>query len=541
VAEATTQFQERGIPATVSLVEDLGRESGFKVVRRTLREQYHLRAESIRPKEEWLVNQLVAQVEDLQRQVEDLQRQMDARQPPVEPGVGAGQGRPHTPSEIQNLCQELGIPAAQASEKPLPWGYRVQQVLLGQWENLEDETIRCPHCGSGQVGRKSAQPRIKRYLDAQGQEQEIEGYRYYCRNPVCPHQTFTNLPADLLPYSRHRAAMRAVAVQVYAYGQERYRSITQALGVSQATGYRWITAGGTALLPIGQLFGVVRSSGVIGVDEKWVKVPKNNKPAGKHRHWMYVYMAVDVWTYDLLHIAIFPHGGKDSARAFLSAVRAKGYRPQVIVTDLSQDYGDPIAQVFPHAEHHLCVFHALKTWHKTFREVYGKDYQDTQPVAATLQKDIDQIFRAKTKRTAERRYDKVLAQREQTVASHPGMASVFDSLERHWPKLVNAIERPRIPLTNNATELVNRRFDQHDQNFCGFQSIETAEKYLAVFERTYRLTPFTQDAQKRVRGKCPLALAGYDVAKIPLVAYFQDHPPPGFGDDSAGKEVVPTM
>jgi transposase-like protein len=382
---------------------------------------------------------------------------------------------------------------------------------------------------------------MKRYLDAQGQEQEIEVYRSYCRNPVCPHQTFTNLPADLLPYSRHRAAMRAVAVQVYAYGQERYRSITQALGVSQATGYRWITAGGTALLPIGQLFGVVRSSGVIGVDEKWVKGPKNNKPAGKHRHWMYVYMAVDVWTYDLLHIAIFPHGGKDSARTFLSAVRAKGYRPQVIVTDLSQDYGDPIAQVFPHAEHHLCVFHALKTWHKTFREVYGKDYQDTQPVAATLQKDIDQIFRAKTKRTAERRYAKVLAQREQTVASHPGMASVFDSLERHWPKLVNAIERPRIPLTNNATELVNRRFDQHYQNFCGFQSIETAEKYLAVFERTYRLTPFTQDAQKRVRGKCPLVLAGYDVAKIPLVAYFQDHPPPGFGDDSAGKEVVPTM
>jgi hypothetical protein len=50
---------------------------------------------------------------------------------------------------------------------------------------------------------------------------------------------------------------------------------------------------------------------------------------------------------------------------------------------------------------------------------------------------------------------------------------------------VNAIESRRIPLTNNATELVNRRFDQHYQNFCGFQTIETAQRYLAIFERTY--------------------------------------------------------
>lgn len=527
VAEATTQCQEHGISVTVSLMEDIGRESGLLVVRRTLREQFHLSAESLRPKEAWLVQHLSALVDDLQQQVEQ--------------GGGGVHEEPIAQTDVQQLCEELGIPAAQASEKPLPWGYRLQQVLLGQWSTLDDETIRCPHCGSSQVGRKSATPRMKRYLDAQGQEQEVAVYRYYCRNSVCPHQTFTNLPPDLLPYSRHRAAMRAVAVQVYAYGRERYRSATAALGVSQATVYRWVTVGGTALLPIGQLFGVVRSSGVLGVDEKWAKVLKNENADGKHSHWMYVYMAVDVWTYDLVHIAILPKTGKDSARLFLQEVRAKGYRPQVIVTDLSPDYPDAIAQVFPQATHHLCVFHALKAWHATFRSVYGKDYQTKVPTAYALQQQIDAIFRAKTKRTAERRYAQVLAQRERTVQAQPGMATVFDSLERHWPKLVNAIESPTIPLTNNATELVNRRFDQHYQNFCGFQSRETAQKYLAVFERTYRLTPFTQDAQQRVRGRCPLELAGYDVSKIPLVVYFQDHPPPGVGGVSGGKEVVPTM
>jgi len=35
--------------------------------------------------------------------------------------------------------------------------------------------------------------------------------------------------------------------------------------------------------------------------------------------------AVDVWTYDLLHIAIDPYNDQDSAAAFLLALRAKGY------------------------------------------------------------------------------------------------------------------------------------------------------------------------------------------------------------------------
>ena len=72
--------------------------------------------------------------------------------------------------------------------------------------------------------------------------------------------------------------------------------------------------------------------------------------------------------------------------------------------------------------------------------------------------------------------------------------------------------------SHNFTELVIRRFDQHYQNFCGFQSIETAQIYLAVFEKLYRFTPFSQDAQLRIRGKSPLQLAGYDVSRFPLSA-----------------------
>ena len=57
--------------------------------------------------------------------------------------------------------------------------------------------------------------------------------------------------------------------------------------------------------------------------------------------------------------------------AFLLALRAKGYHPQVIVTDLRQDYGPVIAQVFPQAVHHECIFHAAQQAEKHVKSAYG--------------------------------------------------------------------------------------------------------------------------------------------------------------------------
>jgi len=324
---------------------------------------------------------------------------------------------------------------------------------------VPDGAVRCLYCGSTHVVRKSRQPRLKKYYDAAGDLQTVEVYRYYCRNTACDKGSFTNLPPGLGPYSRYRMATHLLGLQMYAWGYE--------------------------LLPVAALrgAGLVKSSGVVGVDEKWVLVPKNNKPAGKMRRWMYVYLAVDVYTYDLLHIAIYPYNNKDSARAFLLALRAKGYHPKVIVTDLRQDYGAKYAQTHPEAE--------------------------------VLKRQIYKIF-ARTKCTAQKRYAQVLALRKQYVQETPGAVVIFDFLERHWPTLLNGIESTIIPRTNNAVELVIRRFDQHYQNFCGFDTIESARRFLGVFEKVYRFTPFSKDAQPRIQGQCPLELAGYDISQVPM-------------------------
>jgi transposase-like protein len=515
IAEVTKHLQQQGYSYSRNQVEEAGQLSGFLQVRRRLRERFHLGPEAIQPQDSWLVGKLFDQLEELLEKV--------AR------GEGLTSAERLEIATVQAQRQALGLPRGTELEKALPWLYRAQQVLFGWWEDVEEGTVRCRYCDCTQVARKSSTPRYKSYYDQEGNLCQVAVYRYYCKNPVCPRKTFTNLPPGLLPHSPYPLEVHLLAFQGYAWARGAYRRVGVSLGVSTATAYRWVSAWGQELLPMAALFGVVRSSGVVGVDEKWVKVPKNDKPAGKHKQWMYVYLAVDVHTLDLLHIAIFPYLGKDSAKAFLLQLKAKGYQPQVIVTDLNRDYGEPIGQVFPQATHHECIFHAMKWIQQQIKEVYGADYKKEHPEAVTLKEQVYAIFQCQDKRTAQRRYENVMALRRAYVKATPEAASIFASLEKHWPKLLNGMGSKIIPKTNNAVELVIRRFNQHYKNFCGFESIETAQCFLAVFELVYRFTPFAKDNKKdkerppdqRIGGKCPLELAGYPVQELPIAQIFR--------------------
>jgi len=495
------------VAVTYSQVRQAGHDSGWARLRATLKRFFVVSPECIRPRDEGLVRELLAQVQTLLSKLE------------------AGEGL--TPQEqleiahLQAVCAEVGLTPL-PSPPAVPWAQKVKWVLFAAEATADDGVIRCTYCGSTDVRPKGRKPRLKRYLDEHNQWQTVEVYRYRCRNPECAYGSFTHFPLGLLPYSPYRLEMQLTAVEMYAWGRCSYRRTAQALGVRAGRAYQWVSAFGQELLPVAALFGVVRCSGVVGIDEKWVQVPEK-APRGsgrskksKPRRWMYVYFAVDVYTYDLLHIAIYAHNSADSTRAFLLALKAKGYKPRVIVTDLRREYGPAIREVFSHARHHECIFHAMQWMHRQLKDVYGPGYAETYPETVVLREKVDAIFRVKTRRTAGKRYAKVMDLRGDYAAQRPEVASVFDTLKRHWPTLANGIESEIIPRTNNAVELVIRRFDQHYQNFCGFESIETARLFLGVFEKVYRFTPFTEDAQPRIRGKCPLELAGYDISGLPM-------------------------
>jgi len=499
-------LKAQGSRITLRQVKQIGRESGWTKLRRRLGQVYHIKPDAFLPRDEWLVEQLLALVQRLVERLEALD------------------GLPHeekTPlADLKALGDQLDLQAVPA-RRPLPWMLHMERMVWGHWEDVEDREVRCIYCGTADVSRKSRKPRWKRYVDEQGEEQKIAVYRYYCHNPACHYKTFTNLPSHLIPYSKYTLSHHLAALQTYEWGRGIYRRTSQVLGVSKMTAYRWVSAFGYQLLPVAALFGMVRSSGVVGIDEKYVLVPKNDKPEGKMRRWMYVYLAVDSYTYDLLHIEIYPFNTKQSARAFLLALRAKGYHPRVVVTDMRVDYRDVVSQVFPRAVHHECIFHALRELREKAKEAYGIHYAETYPQVERLLEEIDGIFDARTKRTAQRRYEKVLAQRELFEAHTPAASAIFDFLQRHWDPLLNAVESRIVPTTNNAVEQVIRVFTQHYKTFCGFESIQSARLYLGVFEKVYRFTPFSGDAQERIRGKCPLELAGYQVQKLPMTQLFR--------------------
>ena len=490
---------------SLTSIYQVARDTGFAEVRRLLRRIFEFTADGPQWRDKVLLERLF-----------ELNEVLMAR---LQEGEGL---TPQLTLEVEALKEAVGAPITPL-KKPLPLAYRLQRALFGQWEEVDDGSIRCSHCGSDLVARKGNTPRPKKYRDPETRQWcETEGYRCYCLNPACACETFTNYPAGVRLYSSWTVDTVIWAVMVHMHLRTTYRRAADVVGVSHVTLWRWAMAVGEQALPVATLFGVVHSSGVVGIDEKWVLVPKNDKPEGERKRWMYVYLAVDVFTYDLLHIDIYPYKGKDEARAFLQALKAKGYQPQVIVTDMNQDYSEPVRAVFPGATHHECVFHALQWAQRLVKEVYGNDYAHAHPEAVTLKEQIYKIFKAKSKKTVNKRYRKVMALREEYVAQMPQAQRIFDFLERHYPKLVNAVENPLIPLTNNTVELVIRRFDQHYQNMCGFDSIETARKYLHLFELTYRFTPFAKDnrpvkgRELDIRGKCPLELAGYDISRTPI-------------------------
>ncbi len=362
-----TYLREQGVAVTHDQVKQAARDSGWARLRLTLRRFFVLSPDCIRPRDESLLSELLAIIDQLMNQM----------------GQAAGLS-PQVQWEIAHLqtgAAELGlVPTLPGA---VPWAQKLNWVLFAAQAPLENGVVRCTFCGCPAERRKGGQPRSKRYRDKNGEWQTVAVYRYCCDNPACPYASFTHLPLGLLPYSPYPLTRRLEVLQMYAWGRSTYRRTAQACGIRPGRAYQWVRAFGQDLLPVAALFGVVRSSGVVGIDEKWVQVP-DKAPRGsgrtrlpKNRHWMYVYLAVDVYTYDLLHIAIYAHNTAASTRAFLLALKAKGYRPTVIVTDLRPEYGPAVEQVFPKARHHECLFHAMRWFHTQIKEIYGADYART--------------------------------------------------------------------------------------------------------------------------------------------------------------------
>jgi hypothetical protein len=510
----------------VEAIHELAHHTGFAQVRDLLLERFDAQGGQLMAKETWWLPELVALNERL---ITKLAR-----------------GERLTPQELVDLEPlRLKTPEKQGDSEGTapPLAAAFQSVLFDSPSPATEAPapVRCTYCGSEKVAPKSKQPRRKTVLDEFGEKHVVEVFRYYCQNPECAYDSFTHFPQGVVPHSPYPVQVRLLAVEVYETLLCTYRRSARAFGVKAATLYHWVASLSPAAVCLAAYLGVVRTSGVVGIDDKWILVcsPSAVRPHGRRSRavWRYAYFAIDVYSYDLLALELYPEHNDEAVRLILLELKAKGVCPRVVVSDLDPAYGRILPQVFPNAIHHECIFHALQNASAQMTKVYGRYYLEKVPESVRLHDAITQLFRAQTQKTVRQRFAELLAMREASVTKTPEIACVFDSLERHFPKLVNAIESPDIPRTNNATELVIRRFDQHYQAMCGLDTLESAKIYLRVFELVYRLTPFADDGRPEIRGQSPLELAGYDLKALPIANFFINLKLPPLA--LQGAEVVP--
>ena len=185
-AEVRQHLRAQGVLVSLPQVEQVFAQSGWAKLRQIVFARYDLSGAALPLRDGWLVGQLLAQVQDL------LER--------LEAGQSASPEQRIAIADLQQIAAEAQV----VSEPPLktePWLGRVEQVLFGAWPAGGDEPVHCPACGSTDVKPKGHKPRLKRYYDAEHQIRQVAVYRYFCCNPGCHTQTFTDMPSGLVPYS----------------------------------------------------------------------------------------------------------------------------------------------------------------------------------------------------------------------------------------------------------------------------------------------------------------------------------------------------
>jgi len=201
-----------------------------------------------------------------------------------------------------------------------------------------------------------------------------------------------------------------------------------------------------------------------------------------------------------------PSNATPYCELFLVQLKALGYYPKVIITDGWDAYVKAIARVFPHAQHLLCRFHALRAAFRRLRQQV--------PSGNARRRWADKLkalFRTPSKRTVQRRLDTL------QIEAHGSPAqAVVTRLLAKLPQLLPAVGSTWRPTTSNAAERFLGAFDRFYRAKGPFQNPASAQKHVDLFMLGYVFETFSAEAAAERQGRCPLQVAGYDVEAIPL-------------------------
>lgn len=316
-------------------------------------------------------------------------------------------------------------------------------------------------------------------------------------------------------------------LRLYVSLRGSYRRVANLMGIATSTSYEWVKLFGQISCNLLAFIGVIRFSGTLCIDDKWIKIAQIKQESQGKRKFGYAFFAIDPVTLDLLHVEVFDKNGADAFKLFLLSLRAQGIRPYRIITDLAGGYSDVIAEVFGEKVlHHHCLFHFKQSIYKHLDKAFGLNTDIAhKPRRLHLKKQLEalifNVVDASARKTCYKHYQNLEPIKKAYLSIWPKSKPVFDCLDRHFDKILNARENHKVVLTNNTAELVIRNFTQHYKTMAGFETIQSARNYLLIFQLVYRFSKLDDEIQDiNRRGKSPLSLAGYqDIESMPFYRY----------------------
>jgi len=358
----------------------------------------------------------------------------------------------------------------------------------------------CPDCHSPEI--KFYRKRERGYTDRWGEKIQSYSKVFQCLNQKCKTKYFTRPPDGVELYSRVHREVKKMMLRwsFHLRGTlSRVRDELEEHGIEVAltTVLRWIKKAGEECVNVLSLFRQEDWEQPLCIDEKWIKI---------RNEWCYVFTAVGTRVTDLLAVELFFHKDKEAMRTFLYQLKALGFPPESITTDLLMGYESVVKEVFPDCIYLQCVLHAGRDAKRIVRKALPAE--EDEEWKERLTKRIRTLFKAKNIKQVKKRYFKIMKLRKQAPDSVSG---VFDMLEKYYPKLCLSVLRKDIPSTTNPVERAIGELEERYQLTKGFTSFHYAQFFIRAYQIHYRLRKISFG---RFRGKSRLELKRNPVGKL---------------------------
>jgi len=362
----------------------------------------------------------------------------------------------------------------------------------------------CPDCHSREI--KFVFKRERGYRNEKGRYISDYSRVYRCNNRQCSTKYFTRPPKGVELYARVHRNVKKMTFRWILHLRGSLSRVRDELGehgiyVALTTVLRWLKKAGEECVNVFALSSQEDWHQPLCIDEKWIKIRDK---------WCYVFAAVGEYAADLLYAEVFFHQNKQAIKTFLYQLKALGFRPVSITTDLLHSYETAVAEVFPDAIYQQCVLHA------------GRDARRVVRLALTDEKDrewrqkltqrISNLFKSTKIKQVKKRYFKIMKLQEKAPDC---VASVFKMLHRFYPKLCQSVSK-KVPRTTNAVERAIGELEERYQLTKGFTSFYSAQFFIKAYQIYYRLRKITFG---RFRGKNRLELKGNPVGKLNFADY----------------------